>query len=136
LKGWATWPKKLAAERIFAIIGRQHALRLHGQLGGATHPRQRRIEVARIGLSLPHSARLEDLHQLEPQGQGQPDRNVGWRQWQRQEHGINLIERFYDPTAGVVLLDSRDLKKINVQSLRHHISIVSQESVLFIGTIG
>ncbi|KAF0692317.1 Aste57867_16598 [Aphanomyces stellatus] len=49
---------------------------------------------------------------------------------------INLIERFYDPTAGVVLLDGRDLKTINVQSLRHHISIVSQEPVLFIGTIG
>ncbi|RHZ12643.1 hypothetical protein DYB37_013118, partial [Aphanomyces astaci] len=49
---------------------------------------------------------------------------------------INLIERFYDPTAGSVFLDGHDLKTINVQSLRQHISIVSQEPVLFIGTIG
>ncbi|RHY82999.1 hypothetical protein DYB35_009156 [Aphanomyces astaci] len=49
---------------------------------------------------------------------------------------INLIERFYDPTSGSVFLDGHDLKTINVQSLRQHISIVSQEPVLFIGTIG
>ncbi|CAK4514418.1 unnamed protein product [Aphanomyces euteiches] len=49
---------------------------------------------------------------------------------------INLIERFYDPNAGAVFLDGVDLKTINVQSLRNHISIVSQEPVLFVGTIG
>ena len=49
---------------------------------------------------------------------------------------INLIERFYDPTAGAVFLDGVDLKSINVQSLRNHISIVSQEPVLFVGSIG
>ncbi|KAH9158423.1 hypothetical protein LEN26_002984, partial [Aphanomyces euteiches] len=49
---------------------------------------------------------------------------------------INLIERFYDPNAGAVYLDGVDLKTINVQSLRNHISIVSQEPVLFVGTIG
>ncbi|CAK5043099.1 unnamed protein product [Aphanomyces euteiches] len=49
---------------------------------------------------------------------------------------INLIERFYDPNAGAVYLDGVDLKSINVQSLRNHISIVSQEPVLFVGTIG
>ncbi|KAH9135247.1 hypothetical protein AeRB84_019268, partial [Aphanomyces euteiches] len=46
---------------------------------------------------------------------------------------INLIERFYDPNAGAVYLDGVDLKSINVQSLRNHISIVSQEPVLFVG---
>ncbi|RHY99699.1 hypothetical protein DYB35_012074 [Aphanomyces astaci] len=49
---------------------------------------------------------------------------------------INLIERFYDPTAGSVFLDGHDLKTLNIQSLRQHISIVSQEPVLFIGTVG
>ncbi|CAK4558395.1 unnamed protein product [Aphanomyces euteiches] len=49
---------------------------------------------------------------------------------------INLIERFYDPTAGAIFLDGQDLRSLNVQSLRNHISIVSQEPVLFVGTIG
>ncbi|OQS03065.1 ATP-binding Cassette (ABC) Superfamily, partial [Thraustotheca clavata] len=48
---------------------------------------------------------------------------------------INLIERFYDPAAGAVYLDGHDLRTLNVQSLRNHISIVSQEPVLFAGTI-
>ncbi|ETV75005.1 hypothetical protein H257_10608 [Aphanomyces astaci] len=49
---------------------------------------------------------------------------------------INLIERFYDPTAGSVTLDGHDITTINLHSLRSHISLVSQEPVLFSGTIG
>ncbi|CAK5052480.1 unnamed protein product [Aphanomyces euteiches] len=48
---------------------------------------------------------------------------------------IQLIERFYDPTAGTVFLDGIDLKTLNVQALRRQISIVGQEPVLFSGTI-
>ncbi|KDO21248.1 hypothetical protein SPRG_21334, partial [Saprolegnia parasitica CBS 223.65] len=48
---------------------------------------------------------------------------------------IGLLERFYDPASGAVFLDGHDLRSLNVQSLRSHISIVSQEPVLFAGTI-
>ncbi|RLN75709.1 hypothetical protein BBJ28_00001808 [Nothophytophthora sp. Chile5] len=48
---------------------------------------------------------------------------------------IALLERFYDPTAGKVLLDGHDLRKLNVPWLRERISLVSQEPVLFSGTI-
>ncbi|OQR90012.1 ATP-binding Cassette (ABC) Superfamily, partial [Achlya hypogyna] len=48
---------------------------------------------------------------------------------------IGLMERFYDPASGAVYLDGHDLRSLNVQSLRSHISIVSQEPVLFAGTI-
>jgi len=48
---------------------------------------------------------------------------------------INLIDRFYDPKDGAVLLDGVDIRDLNVRSLREHISIVSQEPVLFVGTI-
>ncbi|KDO25357.1 hypothetical protein SPRG_09182 [Saprolegnia parasitica CBS 223.65] len=48
---------------------------------------------------------------------------------------ISLLERFYDPVSGAVFLDGHDLRSINVQSLRSHISIVSQEPVLFAGSI-
>ncbi|RHY26778.1 hypothetical protein DYB32_007306 [Aphanomyces invadans] len=49
---------------------------------------------------------------------------------------INLLERFYDPSAGSIKLDGHDLTSLNVHSLRSHISLVSQEPVLFSGTIG
>lgn len=48
---------------------------------------------------------------------------------------IQLIQRFYDPEEGQILLDGRDLKSLNVAWLRSHIGIVSQEPILFTGSI-
>ena len=44
---------------------------------------------------------------------------------------MQLIERFYDPTAGSVTLDGRDLRELNVNWLRQQIGLVSQEPKLF-----
>ncbi|TMW61773.1 hypothetical protein Poli38472_010836 [Pythium oligandrum] len=48
---------------------------------------------------------------------------------------ISMLERFYDPVEGQVLLDGRDLKTLNVQWLRRQIGLVGQEPTLFVGTI-
>ena len=48
---------------------------------------------------------------------------------------IGLIERFYDPTKGLVLIDDRDVKIYNLRSLRSQIALVSQEPTLFADTI-
>lgn len=48
---------------------------------------------------------------------------------------IGLIERFYDPQNGSVLIDERDIKSYNLRKLRSHIALVSQEPTLFAGTI-
>ncbi len=47
----------------------------------------------------------------------------------------NLIARFYDPTAGAVLLDGRDLRTINVDSYRRLLGVVEQDVFLFDGTV-
>ncbi|XP_062983380.1 ATP-dependent translocase ABCB1 [Elgaria multicarinata webbii] len=44
---------------------------------------------------------------------------------------VQLLERFYDPLSGEVLLDSQNAKQLNIQWLRSQIGIVSQEPVLF-----
>lgn len=44
---------------------------------------------------------------------------------------LNLLLRFYDPTAGVVMLDGRDVRSIRRDSLRRHFALVQQESFLF-----
>ncbi|XLR28358.1 hypothetical protein S83_056258 [Arachis hypogaea] len=44
---------------------------------------------------------------------------------------INLIERFYDPQAGEVLIDNINLKEFNLKWIRQKIGLVSQEPVLF-----
>ncbi|KAG9035875.1 GTPase-activating protein [Tulasnella sp. UAMH 9824] len=48
---------------------------------------------------------------------------------------IQLIERFYDPLAGRVLLDGVDIASLNIQEYRKNISLVSQEPTLYAGTI-
>ncbi|GMI80686.1 P-glycoprotein 20, ATP-binding cassette B20 [Hibiscus trionum] len=48
---------------------------------------------------------------------------------------ISLIERFYDPVAGQVLLDGRDLKQYNLRWLRNHLGLVQQEPIIFSTTI-
>jgi len=48
---------------------------------------------------------------------------------------INLIPRFYDPTAGAVLFDGLDIRKVTLSSLRAQIGLVTQEIVLFNDTV-
>lgn len=48
---------------------------------------------------------------------------------------LNLIPRFYDPTGGSIKLDGVDLKKLTLSSVRSQIGIVSQDNILFNGTI-
>jgi len=48
---------------------------------------------------------------------------------------ISLIPRFYDPTHGKVLIDNKDIRTVQLQSLRSQIGIVLQETTLFAATI-
>ncbi|KAJ6452145.1 P-loop containing nucleoside triphosphate hydrolase protein [Mycena vitilis] len=48
---------------------------------------------------------------------------------------IALIERFYDPTAGVVRLDGTDVRELNIKHLRAQIGLVAQEPTLFNATV-
>lgn len=49
---------------------------------------------------------------------------------------IQLLQRFYDPIFGKILLDNEDIRKYNVNWLRSNMAVVGQEPVLFYGTIG
>ena len=47
----------------------------------------------------------------------------------------NLIPRFYDVTAGSILIDGVDIRKFTLKSLRKNIGIVQQDVYLFSGTV-
>lgn len=47
----------------------------------------------------------------------------------------NLIPRFYDVTAGQILIDGQDIKKITMHSLRSLIGVVQQDVYLFSGSV-
>jgi ATP-binding cassette, subfamily B (MDR/TAP), member 1 len=44
---------------------------------------------------------------------------------------IQLIERFYDPIKGQILIDDIDIRELDLVHLRHHMSLVAQEPILF-----
>ena len=48
---------------------------------------------------------------------------------------INLIPRFYDPTAGQVLINGQDLRNLDTAQFRSKIAMVMQDPFLFSGTI-
>jgi ATP-binding cassette subfamily B protein len=48
---------------------------------------------------------------------------------------VNLIPRFYDVTAGALLVDGYDVRRLDLDSLRRQIGIVLQTSLLFSDTI-
>lgn len=48
---------------------------------------------------------------------------------------INLVERFYDPQAGEVLIDGINIKSLRLNWIRGKIGLVSQEPLLFMTSI-
>jgi ATP-binding cassette, subfamily B, bacterial MsbA len=48
---------------------------------------------------------------------------------------VNLIPRFYEPTAGAIRIDGTDIRTVALRSLREQLAIVTQENILFHDTV-
>jgi subfamily B ATP-binding cassette protein MsbA len=48
---------------------------------------------------------------------------------------LSLLPRFYDPTAGTIALDGRDVRSIRLADLRKHVALALQDSILLPTTI-
>ena len=48
---------------------------------------------------------------------------------------MNLVGRFFDPTAGRVTIDGHDLREVTIRSLREQIAVVPQEPILFAASV-
>ena len=48
---------------------------------------------------------------------------------------INLIPRFYDPQSGIIKIDNQNISKVQLNSVRKHMALVSQDIVLFDDTV-
>jgi ATP-binding cassette subfamily B (MDR/TAP) protein 1 len=48
---------------------------------------------------------------------------------------VQLLQRFYDPVGGRILVDGTDVRQLNLEWLRSHIGVVSQEPALLDATI-
>ncbi len=48
---------------------------------------------------------------------------------------VNLLLRFFEPTAGMILVDGQNISEVRIHELRERVGIVTQETTLFDGTI-
>lgn len=124
-----------AAHKIYATIDRVPDIDIDSPLGEAPEKVLGDIEFRRVQFAYPTRPDLTVLKDFSiniksgmtvafvgPSGSGKST-------------SVQLIQRFYDPLAGSVFLDGKDIKNLNLNWLRRQIGVVSQEPVLFNLTI-
>jgi ABC-type multidrug transport system fused ATPase/permease subunit len=84
-----------------------------------TYPNAARPALDRVGLIVRHGQRVAIVG---PNGSGKTTL-------------LALVPRLFDPSEGAVLVDGQDIRTFSVRSLRRQIGVVTQETVLFKGTI-
>lgn len=97
-------------------------------------PLQREIVFDNVSFSYPNSAALalDGVSLTVPRGRCVA---VVGRNGSGKTTLLALLPRFYDPQQGSVLIDGVDLRTVTLRSLRRQISVVTQDSVIFPGTI-
>jgi len=122
-----------AAERIFELLDRTPAI---SPSGGVELSRvEGRLEIQNVAFTYPTRPDAPVLRDIElsirpgevvalvgPSGAGKSTI-------------ASLLLRLYDPTAGRVLLDGRDLRSLSPEWLRRQVGVVSQEPLLFSSSI-
>ncbi|KAL4734901.1 P-loop containing nucleoside triphosphate hydrolase protein [Aspergillus similis] len=124
-----------AAAKIFGTIDRQSPLDPYSDEGKTLDHFEGHIElrnIKQIYPSRPEVTVMEDVSLSMPAGK--TTALVG-PSGSGKSTVVGLVERFYIPVRGTVLLDGHDIKDLNLRWLRQQISLVSQEPVLFGTTI-
>ena len=124
-----------AAHRIFAVIDRVPEIDPDATHGIANVKLQGHIQFCDIDFTYPARPDIQVLKKFNAQvNSGKTIALVG-ASGSGKSTVVQLLQRFYDPLSGSVLLDGKDLKEYNVTWLRQQIGVVSQEPVLFNMTI-
>jgi subfamily B ATP-binding cassette protein MsbA len=132
-----------AAARIFEVLAlpveREHRpARINGEpapmIMRKLQPLQSTIAFENITFRYPNtqSPAVDGVTLIVPKGQSVA---IVGRNGSGKTTLLALLERFYDPQSGRVAIDGNDIRGVALSSLRRQISIVTQESVIFPGTI-
>lgn len=97
----------------------RHAISIRFEEIGYTYPQSDRPAVQPLSLDIPAGARFALVG---PNGSGKTTL-------------VSLLSRLLEPQTGRVLIDGIDVATVNVRSLRRQIGMVTQETVLFRGTV-
>ncbi|CAH2305682.1 bile salt export pump [Pelobates cultripes] len=126
---------KISAARFFKLVDRVPKITLFTEEGEKWNDFKGSIEFINCKFTYPTRPDIQVLNGLNVSVKpGQTLAFVGSSGCGKST-SVQLLERFYDPDYGQVLIDGHNTKNINVAFLRSKIGIVSQEPVLFDCTI-
>jgi ABC-type multidrug transport system fused ATPase/permease subunit len=97
----------------------RHAVSIEFRDVSLIYPGAARPALDAVSLTIPHGQRVAVVG---PNGSGKTTL-------------LSLVPRLFDPDAGRVLIDGRDIRDVSVRSLRRQIGVVTQETVLFPGSV-
>ncbi|ELK28187.1 Bile salt export pump [Myotis davidii] len=122
---------KISAARFFQLLDRRPPINVYSGAGVKWDNFQGQIDFVDCKFTYPSRPDVQVLNGLSISvSPGQTLAFVGSSGCGKST-SVQLLERFYDPDQGKVMIDGHDSKRVNVQFLRSNIGIVSQEPVLF-----
>ncbi|XP_020582734.1 putative multidrug resistance protein [Phalaenopsis equestris] len=124
-----------AMEKISEVIERRPMIDMENNMGDEIEELKGEVEFREVGFSYPmrpatnvfegFNLRVEAGKKIALVGESGSGKSTT----------ISLLQRFYDPTAGEILLDGVNIKKLRLNWLRAQMGLVSQEPVLFATSI-
>ncbi|KAK3580600.1 hypothetical protein CHS0354_002698 [Potamilus streckersoni] len=126
---------RAAAARVFEIIERKSYIDVTSDTGTKPSTVRGNIEIKDIHFHYPSRPDIKVLKGLSLRVDvGKTVALVG-SSGSGKSTVVQLIQRFYNPQQGQVLIDGNDITDLNLKWLREQIGVVSQEPVLFATTI-
>jgi ATP-binding cassette subfamily B protein len=124
-----------AAERLVELTNTRSPLRDPGELPGISRGERTELRLDNVSFAYPSRPRdlaLKDFSLHIPAGRSLA--LVG-PSGAGKSTVFELLQRFYDPQQGGVLLDGVDIRELGLQQLREHIALVPQQPALFTGDV-
>ncbi|KAL6859205.1 hypothetical protein ACP4OV_018207 [Aristida adscensionis] len=126
---------RVAAAKIFRIIDHRPGIERDGEGGVELESVTGRVEMRGVDFAYPSRPDVPILRGFSLSVPAGKTIALVGSSGSGKSTVVSLIERFYDPNAGEILLDGHDLKSLKLRWLRQQIGLVSQEPTLFATSI-
>ncbi|KAH6777449.1 P-glycoprotein 21 [Perilla frutescens var. frutescens] len=126
---------KTATASIFSILDRKSNIDTSDESGTTLQDVKGEIELRHISFKYPTRPNVKIFSDLSLTIDSGKTVAVVGESGSGKSTVISLLQRFYNPDSGVITMDGVDIDKLQLKWLRQQMGLVSQEPILFSGTI-